>query len=475
MNPLASRRFTPEDQQAFARFSGDWNPMHLDPVAARRTQAGEAVIHGVGGLLWALDRLAGEQRGPIARVRAQFRKFIYLDRPVDLHVVRSSAEEIVAELRSDGLTATAITVTLGEPAGAVLESWEDLPPTPLDRSPRVPSLEQMGALSGWVVPPAADAGASGMFPVLCGHLGAGRVLAVAQMSTVVGMACPGLHSIFTELDFEAVTGDAPRPGLGWRAERPDPRYARIDLRFGGSGVRGAARALVRPAPVDPPTMASLADKVSPGEFAGRQALIIGGSRGLGAVTAKLLAAGGARTWVTYLTGAAEAQAVVADIGAAGGRATAIGCDIDGDLGAQLAGALPEASHIYYFATPGIFRQSADAFSTDRFEAFSQAYVGRFNNLCRLAYAARDGRALNVFYPSTVAITDRPRGMAEYAASKAAGEVLCADLVKAHAGLAITAPRLPRVLTDQTASALPIRAADAVDVMLPLLRAERGPP
>ena len=54
-------------------------------------------------------------------------------------------------------------------------------------------------------------------------------------------------------------------------------------------------------------------------------------------------------------------------------------------------------------------------------------------------------------------------------------MLCADLVKAHAGLAITAPRLPRVLTDQTASALPIRAADAVDVMLPLLRAERGPP
>ncbi len=35
------RRFTEHDQERFARFSGDWNPMHMDLIAARRTQAGE--------------------------------------------------------------------------------------------------------------------------------------------------------------------------------------------------------------------------------------------------------------------------------------------------------------------------------------------------------------------------------------------------------------------------------------------------
>ena len=35
---IARRRFTMADQEAFAALSGDRNPMHLDPVYARRTQ-----------------------------------------------------------------------------------------------------------------------------------------------------------------------------------------------------------------------------------------------------------------------------------------------------------------------------------------------------------------------------------------------------------------------------------------------------
>ena len=34
-------------QERFAEFSGDRNPMHMDLVAARRTQAGAPVVHGV--------------------------------------------------------------------------------------------------------------------------------------------------------------------------------------------------------------------------------------------------------------------------------------------------------------------------------------------------------------------------------------------------------------------------------------------
>ena len=55
---LVSRTFSLTDQEKFARLSGDANPMHLDPVAARRTQAGAPVVHGVHALLWALESLA---------------------------------------------------------------------------------------------------------------------------------------------------------------------------------------------------------------------------------------------------------------------------------------------------------------------------------------------------------------------------------------------------------------------------------
>ena len=50
---LGSRRFAMEDVESFAELSGDFNPLHVDPVAARRALYGEVVVHGVHSLLWA--------------------------------------------------------------------------------------------------------------------------------------------------------------------------------------------------------------------------------------------------------------------------------------------------------------------------------------------------------------------------------------------------------------------------------------
>ena len=76
----------------------------------------------------------------------------------------------------------------------------------------------------------------------------------------------------------------------------------------------------------------------------------------------------------------------------------------------------------------------------------------------------------MFYPSSVAVEKRPKGITEYAMAKAAGEILCADLMAAHRRLRIAAPRLPRIMTDQTATVPPVPAADPVETMLGLLRA-----
>ena len=54
---VASRTFTLEDQNTFAKFSGDFNPIHVDPIFARRTISGQCVVHGIHGLMWALDSL----------------------------------------------------------------------------------------------------------------------------------------------------------------------------------------------------------------------------------------------------------------------------------------------------------------------------------------------------------------------------------------------------------------------------------
>jgi len=69
-------------------------------------------------------------------------------------------------------------------------------------------------------------------------------------------------------------------------------------------------------------------------LSGKTALVTGASRGIGRATALALAKAGAQVVVHYGSGANEAEAVVAEIGKAGGRADAVGADLSAPDGAH---------------------------------------------------------------------------------------------------------------------------------------------
>lgn len=463
--------FTAADQERFAELSGDRNPVHMDARAARRTQAGAPVVHGVNGVLTALERLsaAGEPLESLASVKAQFPKFIYLDVPIEVRIARRNDAGLKAELATEDAIVTILDLKFGarKPGTPFANDVSDA----LEDTPRVLTFSDADNQRGRLTI-GKSAAFQDAYPSLCAAIDARRVEALALLSTIVGMQCPGLHSLFSGFSMQLTEPADDAATVTWGTIRTDERFRLITMQARGGGIEGDVQAFMRVEPVEMPSIADIAAKVDPTEFAQRKALVIGGSRGLGAATAKILAAGGGQVFVTYATGGADAENVVAEINGKHGptAAASLMCDVSGDIGSQLSGLPADITHIYYFATPRIGHQSAKVYARGRIDALLSVYADGFARVMQWAATRNANKPLTVMYPSTVFIDERPKGMTEYAMAKAAGEILATDLASAH-GFRLTMPRIPRVLTDQTASILPIETADTVDVMLPLLRGE----
>ena len=449
--------------------------MHMDALMARRTQAGQPVVHGVHTLLWALEELAhaGQFAGSVARIKAKFLKWMYLgDRATVQLLDKETDEPLRLEVAVQGLAVLTAEIVFGARQPQIAS-------TPSPDAPRAFALDlalsDLANRSGKAYVASSDQ-AEKVFPHLSMLLGAATVAEIAACSYVVGMEAPGLHSMFSKLDLMLLNTmeSTPRAALQYTVDYVDERFRKLRIAVEGRAVQGTLEAFMRVPPVRQASMHLVAKYVQAGEFAGIDALVIGGSRGLGELTAKLIAAGGGAVTLTYALGRAEAEAVVEEIRAWGGDAVAQPYDVRQPPAEQIRTLKNAPTHLFYFATSTIFRPKLGVLSGPMLAGFLQFYVQGFYDLCLAltaasASTARSGQPLSAFYPSTIFLEDRPAGMTEYAMAKAAGEQLCADMNLSVPEVRVFVHRLPKLPTDQTAGVLPERETDALEALLPVLR------
>jgi NAD(P)-dependent dehydrogenase (short-subunit alcohol dehydrogenase family) len=213
-------------------------------------------------------------------------------------------------------------------------------------------------------------------------------------------------------------------------------------------------------------MAEVSARIPGLPFSGQRSLIVGGSRGLGAVTARIVAAGGGHSVITYRDSREGAELVAGDIRRAGGSCDILRYDALLPSGEQLR-AIQPVDCCYYFATPKIFLRKAGLYEAAKLRTFLDFYVDGFADLCATLVRDRSDK-LAIFYPSTVAIEQGLNTTAEYAMAKSAGETLARYLNEFMPHIAILCRRLPRILTDQTATIGVASAEGALDVMLPVV-------
>jgi len=463
----AERVFTIEDQRLFASLSGDRNPMHVDPLYARRLLLGKTVVHGIHSLLWGLD-LALADRPPleIHSIEAKFMKPIGIDTTVRADWTwHDNYLELDIYSRQNLIVFTKVSFSTNTSTGQ--ESRSELPPVErcneLGRDAMKAGLNK--ELSLYLDPSQGKQ----LFPQLITTLPADQIASLLLASKIIGMRCPGLHSIFSGLKLSTLEDSTPKEQTGFTLEDFDDRFSFATIALDTPTLAGRLTAFHRPKPALQSSYESVKRLVKNNEFSQIKGLVVGGSRGLGEITAKLLAAGGADVRLTYFMGEEDAETLTKEITKGGGKCTHHALNIN-EPAVGMKSILADGwqpSDMYYYPTPSIFEGRKGHFSTRLYELFSRYYINGFISV--LNAIGLDKAPLRVLYPSTVAVEELQPDMAEYASAKAAGENICANLTAQFSGLQITTPRFPRLNTDQTASLYPVENKEPAPIILDILR------
>jgi len=195
--------FEEEDVEAFAAFSRDFNPLHLDPVYAERSRFGQRIVYGVQVLLAGIEALLDEPR-QLLRIQSRFVSPVPLGESVEVLVNSQSDGRVQLRYLCRGRIATNAAVWLKPDSSTYAFDQESkgsvLPELPLSQR----SFEDFAqGEEGQIACPINRTTLSKALlrtdqrPVF---IHSAQAAAYALCSAVVGMRLPGALAVFIGLD-----------------------------------------------------------------------------------------------------------------------------------------------------------------------------------------------------------------------------------------------------------------------------------
>ncbi len=311
--------FSLADLDEFARVSHDSNPLHMSEGYARCTPFGGRVVHGMLATLVCLGRLPERPASRVARIEVDFKGALFVDVPYRFEFA-GDAQHVTARLYDGRRVALRLILDLvaGEPYPVRPRHAEGLR-TESARLALTDLHEGWECHGAYGVEPGGHEAIARLAPRLDAvGIGPSEATILLASSWLVGMNAPGERALFSRavIEFDGNVAAPPDPVLTYGLTVTD-RDDRFDLicmaatfAFGSSTkARARLEAFVR---VDPQLLDArrLRLLAPPGEaLAGRAAIVIGGSRGLGAAIALALADQGCHVGLVFAQSRDAAQRV----------------------------------------------------------------------------------------------------------------------------------------------------------------------
>jgi NAD(P)-dependent dehydrogenase (short-subunit alcohol dehydrogenase family)/acyl dehydratase len=292
--------FAEQDVALFSEASGDRNPLHLSHDYARRTPYGQPVVFGCLGAMACLGHIHLPAGWSATSLQAEFRRPMFLGVMYRLETSEKEGKWH-ARLFDGSVLVVSVTVT-AEPSDRN-ESLEEITATStFERSDAavrqeediVPGLEISGVYACNTLALAALAARWGAVDRLLATL-------LCWSSYLVGMELPGQSALFSKLVL-CFHGTDPCPAtMSYRASvaSVDSRFGQIVMDVsvinGGSTVAsGQCCSFIRSPVLEIEEIDSTGGR--PDSLAGRAAVVLGSSRGLGAAMKQALELRGAAVY-----------------------------------------------------------------------------------------------------------------------------------------------------------------------------------
>src|SRR3972149_3658999 len=253
--------FDLEDQRRFASLSGDYNPLHLDPLYSRRLLFGCPVVHGVHLVLHALEQLLESYPSPriLNHLKAVFHHPLPLGKPFRMKILAAGNE--CFEIQSAGKECHLLGQFQTEetPHYTTVALPDKAQSTPCKELSFAEAASAQGTAPLYLNSVELQA----MFPRLASRIPLVQVAEILATTRLTGMDCPGLHTVFHSLDLRFVQTGLPL-SMAYRVSRSDERFSVIQLDVESYGSPRRRFPFFRPSPLEQPAYAEVAEKIPSG-------------------------------------------------------------------------------------------------------------------------------------------------------------------------------------------------------------------